>query len=364
MASVLDKFVKGLIGGKSKNPVNLIAGRFIRVFEDHGVPASQIPRLLPQIQFSDLKSEDTLLLKINGEVLDHAAQLFGIRRQWLEGIDDQIYEVHCCYKFPNEFFSDLASFCHRKDTGLYLPVRVFTTRDHLDYTNKEKQPLALILVEQFAILNDKKIFRYRVFNDEWNWSNVSARIQVKAMTRLISTVLHVPVPLYVIEPNEMEALYNGTIVPHQLIGNRWISDPSLEDYAVANSHVGKEQDELPAVMEYIEEYQLKNLITEDQGKCVPILQESGNSSIQSAKPIKAHGSGKRAKNQEDVWMPARKEAQKLWYEDDSLSISEVIRSIKANPNLKASELTESAIRKKIADLAPENIRGKPGRKRK
>lgn len=364
MDSVLDKFVKGLIGDKSKNPVNLIAGRFVRVFENHRVPASQISRLLPQIHFSDLKSEDALLLKLNGEVLERAAQLFGIRRQWLEGIDDQIYEAHCCYKCPNEFFSDLASFCHRKDTGLYLPVRAFTTRNHLDYTNREKQPLALILVEQFTILDDKPIFRYHIFNDEWDWSYVPARIQVKAMTRLVSTVLRVPVPLYVIKPNEMEALYNRTIIPHQLIENRWTSDPSLEDYAITNSYVGKERDELPVVMEYIEEYQLENLIAIDSGKCVEVIQESGDPSIQAAKPINTSESSKRAKNQRDVWIPARDFVEKMWREDASLSIAEVIRQIKANPDLKASVLGKSVIRKRIVDLAPENIRGKSGRKRK
>ena len=364
MDSIIENFFKGLTEGKSKNPVNHITRRFIRVFEDHGVPASQIPRLLPQIQFSDLKSEDTLLLKLNGEILEQVAQLFCIRRQWLEGIDDRIYEMHHCYKYPDEFFANLASFCHKKDTALYFPVRAFATRKHLDYTHRERQPLALILVEQFAILDDRPIFRYRIFNDEWDWSYVPARIQVKAMVRLVSIVLRVPVPLYVIKLDEMNALYNSTIIPYQLIGSRWTSEPSLEDYAISNSYVGKEQDELPAVMEYIEEYQLKNLITEDQGKCVQAIQESGDSSVQSAKPIKTPGSGKRAKNQEDVWIPARDFAEKLWREDDSLRIAEVIKRIRANPDLKASGRGESGIRKRISDLAPEHIRGKFGPKRK
>lgn len=364
MASVLDKFVKGLIGGKSKNPVNLIAGRFVRVFENHGVPASQIPRLLPQIQFSDLKSEDALLLKLNGEVLERAAQLFGIRRQWLEGIDDQIYEAHCCYKCPNEFFSDLASFCHRKDTGLYLPVRAFTTRNHLDYTNREKQPLALIPVEQFAILDDKQIFRYRVFNDEWDWSYVPARIQVKAMARLVSTILHIPVPLYVIKPDEMEALYASTMIPHQLIGNCWVSDPSLDDYAISNSYVGKEKEELPEVIKYIEEHHLEGLIKEEQENLDLTAKESESIPVQLKKTPKIPGAGKRAKTQEELWEPARSEAKRLWNENNFLSIAEVIRHLKANQDLKASGCGESGIRKKIADLAPENIRGKSGRKPK
>ena len=214
------------------------------------------------------------------------------------------------------------------------------------------------------MLDDRPIFRYRAFNDEWDWSYAPARIQVKAMVRLVSTTLRVPVPLYVIKPDDMKALYNSTIIPHQLIGNRWTSEPSLEDYAISNSYVGKEQDELPKVMEYIEENQLNNLITEDQAKCIQVIQESGDSSIQSAKSFKTPGSGKRAKNQEEVWMPARDFAEKLWREDDSLRIAEVIKRIRANPDLKASGRGESGIRKKIESLAPEGIRGKFGPKRK
>lgn len=364
VSSTVNKLLKGFSGKKKANPVSIIAKRFIQIFEDHGVAASQIPRLLPQIKLSDLKSEESLLQVLNHEILDQAAQLFGIRSQWLEGIDDQIYEIHHCYKYPKEFFDDLASFCHRKDNGLYLPVRAFTTRKNLDYTNPEKQPLVLILVEQFAILDDKQIFRYRIFNDEWDWFYVPARIQVKAMVRLVSMIIDVPVPLYIIKIHELQGLFDGAIIPRYLIDNRWLSDPSLDDFVTTNKFVGKEIDELPEVLMYIEEYQLRNLITEDQGKCDPTFQASEVSPIQSAKSLKTPGSGKRAKNQEDVWIPARDVAKKLWRENNSLSIAEVIRCIKDMSLLKASGCGESGIRKKIVDLAPEGVRGKSGRKRK
>lgn len=60
-SSTVDKFLKGLIGKNKVNPLNLIYQRFFQAFEDHGVAVSQIPRLLPQIKLSNLKSEDALL---------------------------------------------------------------------------------------------------------------------------------------------------------------------------------------------------------------------------------------------------------------------------------------------------------------
>ena len=62
----------------------------------------------------------------------------------------------------------------------------------------------------------------------------------------------------------------------------------------------------------------------------------------------------------DYWYPSIIAAQTIWSQDKSLSIADVIRKIKAMPELKASYLTESAIRKHIKHLSP--IPGKPGRK--
>ncbi|MBY0498519.1 MAG: hypothetical protein K2P74_02730 [Nitrosomonas sp.] len=102
--SIIDKFLTGLIGKNNVNKVNLIRQRFFQVFEDHGIAVSQILRLLPQIQLNDLKSGDSLLQVLNHYVLEQTTQLFGIRRLWLEGVDDQIYELHNCYKHPEIFF--------------------------------------------------------------------------------------------------------------------------------------------------------------------------------------------------------------------------------------------------------------------
>lgn len=364
VSSVVNDFWKALAGKNRTNSVNLIAQRFIQVFEDHGVAASQIPRLLPQIKLNDLKSDDALLPVLNHDLLNQTAQLFGIRIQWLEGVDDQIYEYHSCYKAPNVFFEDFASICHRKDDGSYLPVRAFSTSKELDYTNPKRQSLALILVEKIAILDDKEIFRYHIYNDEWDWGYAPTRIQIKAMVRLVSTVIGVPVPLHIIKPHEIEAIFDGKIIPKRLIGNRWTSNPSLDDFSTANKYVGKEIDEIPEVLKYIEKYQLRSLIAAEQGECNQPFNELEVSSLPSELVLNTPKSGKRATNNQVLWDPARDAARTYWAEDNLLSIAEVIKRIKDMSHLKASGLGSSAIRKHIAELAPDNIRGKPGRKAK
>ncbi|MDV6345710.1 hypothetical protein [Nitrosomonas sp. Is37] len=357
-SSIFNKFRNVLNWNNKVNPVNLIPQRFILAFKDHGIVASQIPRLLPQIQLSNLKSENTLLQVLNYEILEQTAQLFGIRRQWLEGVDNQIYEFHSCYKDPAVFFNDLISFCHRKDTSLFLPVRAFTTRKGLDFTDTEYQPLALVLSEQIATLDDKDIFRYHIFNDEWDWSYAPTRIQVKAMVRLVSAVINVQIPLYVIEPNDIEALFGSTIIPGCLIGNRLISDPSLEDFTISGYPISRETDELPEVLKYIEEHELRSFITKEQWKYV---QSSKNSEIfpgQSGKIHRYKRSGKRERNNQQLWEPVREIARAWWAkEGDTLTISEAVRRIKELKHLKASGLKPNTIHKHIADLATNHKSG-------
>lgn len=358
VSSTVDRLLKGLIGKNKVNPVNLIPQRFIQVFENHGVAASQISRLLPQIQFSDLKSEDALLQILNYEVLEQAAQLFGVRRQWLEGVDDQIYEFHNCYKHPEIFFDDLISFCHRDDGSFFLPILAFSTRKNLDYVDPETQPLALVLAKRIAMLDDKEIFRYHIFNDQWNWSYAPTRIQVKAMIRLVSIAIDEPIPLHVIEPDQIKALYGSTVFPGRLINGRYMTDPTLDDYTTLGYFNSKETDEFPEVLKYIEEHGLRDLIAKEQWECSQSSQDSEILPDQSEKTRKSRKSGKRERNNQQLWEPVREIARAWWAEEgDTLTISEAARRIKKLKHLGASELELNTIHKHIADLATNHKSG-------
>lgn len=290
--------------------------------------------------------------------MEQTAQLFGIRRQWLEGIDDQIYELHSCYKNPVAFLDNLVAFCHRKDNSLYPPVRAFTTQKNLNYTDPENQPLALVLVDQIATLDDKAIFRYRIFNDEWNWNYAPTRIQVKAMIRLVYAVIDEPIPLYVIDPDKIEALYGSTIIPGRLIGKRFMTNPTLDEYTTTGYCNSKETDEFPEVIKYIEAHELRGLITKEQWKCAQSFHDLENSPGQSERPQRNRQPGKRERNNHQLWDPVREIARSWWVEEgDALTISEAVRRIKRLEYLDASKLKENTIHKHIADLATNHKSG-------
>jgi hypothetical protein len=138
-------------------PACRVGQRFLELFQAHGVASAQIQRFLPQVTLEHLSS-DRLGAVLTNETLDQAAALFGVRREWLEGIDEQLYENLSCYKAPRHFLEDLAD----QAADLRGPSRLprglgpcLTTRT----------TTRLVVVESIGSLGDKEVCRYRVYHD-------------------------------------------------------------------------------------------------------------------------------------------------------------------------------------------------------
>lgn len=365
----VNKLWQSFAGKTKNNPVNIVAQRFLQVFHDHGVQTTQIPRLLPAIKLDDLKSEDALLAMLTHDVLDQIARMFGIRVEWLEGVDDEIYEYMACYKRPEIILEHLAQTVGGVDVGLRFPLRILSTTKKLDCNDDSQQLLAPVIVEKIAELGEEDIYRYHIYRDEFDWGYFPTRIELKAIARIVDKKLHTPVPLFVITEKEMRSLLDGKLVPTDLFRGALLTNPSLEDFALTKSEsaAAKEVEEMPAVLEYIKENNLQGFTFDKlevpQQPDEPIA--STATLIAPAVELHPKKSGKRANNNQVLWEPVRAVASALWAEEgDSLDISEAIRRIQKMPLLNAGSLSESAIRKHIADLAPPGVRGKSGRKRK
>lgn len=89
---------------EQKKEPELVSTRFVRAFEAHGVHRNQIPRVIGHgLTLYDMKTDDSLLQKLNDEILDDACDLLGIRRAWLDGAVEEIYETYDFYKNPRGF---------------------------------------------------------------------------------------------------------------------------------------------------------------------------------------------------------------------------------------------------------------------
>lgn len=236
-----------------KPPSSKVAERFLALFQAHGVAPAQIQRFLPQVTLDNL-AEDRLASVLTNETLDQAAALFGVRRKWLEGVDQQIYEPLYCYKAPVWFFHDLAKWQIKPQT---FSIRALCSGD-LDNSSSLDQPLVLLAVEKVGMIEDEEICCYRIYHDAWNWGYFPCRLQLKAFARLVHHGWHTPIPVHRVHKRVLEKIRAGRQVPHFELQGCLLTEPCLEDFALATNESSKAQEteELGEVFRYIEHHRL------------------------------------------------------------------------------------------------------------
>jgi len=232
---------------------NIVCQRFLEVFRTHGIATSQIPRLIPKLKLADLQSVEKLIDVLEPELIDQVAKIFGVRVPWLEGVDDRIYDYLASCKEPNVILEHINTVLANGTSKWDQPIRILTTRKKLDRNSSEVQDLAPVVVEKIAELGEEPVFRYHVYLDGFPWDHPPARIELKALARIIYTKLGITAPLYEVSEPEMDALLEGRTIPGFLRNVCHHSTPSLEDYALAKTEsvIAKEVEELEDVLRYI-----------------------------------------------------------------------------------------------------------------
>jgi hypothetical protein len=267
----INGLLRKLFVRKAQSPSDIVAERFLVLFGAHGVAVSQIPRLLPQVGLDHLNSRDSLLGALTNDVLDETGKLFGVEREWLDGVSDRLYASRTIYKRPVNLFRDLATLKRDDD---WFPVRALYCTNELNAADNRSQPLVLLLAERIAEFGDEEIMKYRVYSDTWDWSYGPARVQLKAMARLAFLALDCPVPLYRVGSGIMDRIMDGKAVPRSYLTGSPLTNPSLEDFAltVEESGQAKECEELPTVLQYIRETKL------DEAAARTVSQQKGEDS--------------------------------------------------------------------------------------
>ncbi|WP_152604414.1 hypothetical protein [Methylophilus sp. Q8] len=140
-------------------PADTVGHRFIKLFESHNVHRNQIPRFFGHgLTLKDVQDEAFLIQKLDETLLDAASNLFGVRREWLEGAESQIYPCHDFYKHPEEVLPFLTGLRDANPNGdlngvLLAPVEY-------------RDDAVIILSELIGNIGDKPIYRYHICN---NW---------------------------------------------------------------------------------------------------------------------------------------------------------------------------------------------------
>jgi hypothetical protein len=157
--SLLDRLRKWV---SPKRPPETIASRLVQLFEAHGVNRNQIPRVVGHgLRPIDVHSDSALLGVLTDTLLDAAAKLFAIRREWLECASEQIYPLHDFYKHPEKFATFVDDLAGRSTNG--HPAGVVLTAN----SNDHEDTALIVMEEPIGFVGDMPLYRYHLCH---NWS--------------------------------------------------------------------------------------------------------------------------------------------------------------------------------------------------
>lgn len=226
-----------------------VAQRIVWLFGQHGIAPTQIQRFVPAIGLDKLEL-DKMETVLNDSILQQITDLFGVNREWIEGTELEIYPYRSCYK---QLTSLLEILPHSEELLAHFPVRVLFEGADLDRSSSNSQLLALVVCEPIGSIGEKQVFRYQVFRDEWNWTHRGCRLQLKATARWLVQVRRIPTPLFRTTRNNIDRILQGRHIPRLELDRCCITEPSLEDFALARSESvrAREVDELDDVIAYL-----------------------------------------------------------------------------------------------------------------
>jgi len=254
-----------------------VGDRIIKLFIEHGIYITQIPRMLPEVHLDQLVDTEKLLTTITPEVIKKVAGLFGIKREWLEGSTKRIYKSISCYKRPLDFFAELQTL---NMDGDLRSIIVLCQNNNFGDGKKLKEPFVILLKDKLVDLGDNEIYRYRIFSG-LDWSHWNCRAQVIAMTRLAHAIYSVSVPVICIGKKEFAEISQGHRVPsHAVNSYRPMSGLCLEDFSlfIDESMSSRDEGELGCAIELMRYDVLENTVTKMLGRNKPVIQKVGKCS--------------------------------------------------------------------------------------
>lgn len=158
---------------KSPKPkTDSVSSRFLQLFESHDVHRNQIPRFFGHgLTIKDVQDETALLNKLDESLLDAACHLFGVRREWLEGAESQIYPCHDFYKNPEDVAPFLATLKANNPDGSLDGILMAPCENSGD--------ALIVLREIIGWIGKKAIYRSHLCNN-WRFDYWKSRVYLTA----------------------------------------------------------------------------------------------------------------------------------------------------------------------------------------
>ncbi len=228
-----------------------VAQRFVKIYKAHGIERTQIPRLLGQeagFNLADVSKDENLIRALDENIINKTCEVFGVRREWLDGKDIPIY--------PYLWFDkDMEGFIHFivELKQKHREVKGFVIKCPKDKLKKKEidYPIAMVFrgkIDHWGHFSEESIWRYYPLSDQYYfWGYERTRLQLKAMV-LIAWQFGIHVGGCQLPQKDIEDLVAGTVFPGPLLGHLSYVAWHPDDYIFANGESGKVADHAEALM--------------------------------------------------------------------------------------------------------------------
>lgn len=220
-----------------QNDAHDLVRRFVEIYTAHGIERTQIPRLLGEefgLTLNDVSTDEKLLAVLNEAILTKTCEIFGVRREWLDGKDVPIYPYIWFYKNLSAFIDFLADLKQQHEE-----VQLFLIKCPEDKLRKydDRWPIEVLIrvkIEHWGHFSEDSIWRYYpLSNTYYNWGYERTRLHLKAMT-LIAWQLGIHIGGCQLPKKDMEAIIEGSVFPGPLFEPLHHVAWHPDDYIFAN----------------------------------------------------------------------------------------------------------------------------------
>jgi hypothetical protein len=231
-----------------KNHAKAVVDRFLYLFKAHGIERTQIPRFLGDdfgLTVADVSTDGKLLHILDEKILDAVCERFGVRRGWIDGVDNQVYDLFYHYNELSEYSRFIKNLTEKHPDQFCILYAYKPDHTSSDLFNS-RPDISLVFAEPITEIDQKIVYRYYPICGPFDWCDTLIRYNLYAFFTLAYATSRLVLKGHDVSVKHITELSEGKIISEAMkFQGLW----HPEDYAFSSiSH------ELPMKPQEIREF--------------------------------------------------------------------------------------------------------------
>ncbi|MFK4464635.1 hypothetical protein [Bacillus sp. RC252] len=218
---------------EKKSPLIELENKFYSIFEYHGVSRLQIPSFIDKkfnIEYSDIVDENSIIPKLNEDLLSWVSLKFGIKRSWFDEKDEisssrYMYDSIDCYKYTGEFISLLSKLIDEYPVYAYKKyIEVYFLKTFKEFKGDSSgeggvADVLVIVSVKIGNTTTNSVNKYILITPHLRWDYWKSRHDIKRMIR-IADKLDITTMGYDISESEYCEISSREVVPRAILNRK------------------------------------------------------------------------------------------------------------------------------------------------